>query len=141
MGWDSTDLDWDATLTIGDKPPLYVLQLRTDFDMAALAERYKQRKFSVTPLAQGIKLYSTQLVMKADWVRGSELALVNTAIDVKQRRLIVSSGIEVIQSALAATKDKSAAAKRPSVQPFDERPGRLRSMLLQRDMPFASCGE
>ncbi len=115
-GWDVTDLDWDATLTVGDEPPLYVMQLRADFDLTALAERYKQRKFSATALADGITLYSTKLDVKADWVRGSELALINTAIDVKQRRLIVSSGVEGIESALAATKAKAVAAKGPSVQ-------------------------
>lgn len=115
-GWDATDLAWEATLAAGDAPPLHVLQLRADFDMAALAERYKQRKFSATPLAEGITLYSAKLDSKADWVRGSELALVNTAIDAKRRRLIVSSGAAVIQAALAAKNDATAHANGPSVQ-------------------------
>lgn len=129
-GWDTTDLQWEATFTAGDEPPLYVMQLRADFDMAALAERYKQRKFSAKALADGVTLYSTKLDLKADWLRGSELALVNTAIDARQRRLIVSSVAQVIESAFAASKDKAAAAKSPSLQRVVRLLGRPASSTL-----------
>ena len=107
-GWDTSDLAWEAMLNLDDEAPLYILQFRANFDMSALAERYRAYQFNERVLDNGITVFTSTVNIKAAWISGSELALRNSALDVKQHRLIVTSGDAGIAAAFAALNDKTA---------------------------------
>jgi hypothetical protein len=115
-GWDSTDLAWEATYEQKDSAPLVVLQFRAGFDMTKLAARYEAFKFAKEDLGAGVVLNSTALRADTEWSRKTELALANSALDAKQRRLIVSPDAQRVKDALAGVKTKSGRASEASTR-------------------------
>ncbi len=97
-GWDSTDLLWEATIQ-GEGPPVYVLRLRGDYDMAALLARFEARDFTRTE-QDGAIVYTHPLDLTVPW--RTELAVFNAAVLPDEHILIHASGAEPILSALAA---------------------------------------
>ena len=98
-GWDSFDLDWEATIT-ADGPPLWVLRFRDGFDLAPVAARFDERGFSTTVIDGGT-IRSHPLDLAADWLRATELAIVNTAFLDDGRTLVISSDADQVQDVVA----------------------------------------
>lgn len=98
-GFDSFDLDWEATLSV-DGPPVFVLRFRDGFDVASLMSLFDERGFSTTQ-ADGAVIRSHDMDVTADWLHGSEFAILNTAFLDDGRTLVLSSGLKGVTDVLA----------------------------------------
>jgi len=108
-GWDLADLDWEANISCRELMPTYVLKLREDFDFAPVSERFVERGFVQTQ-SFGAVVYSHKLDPSADWIRTTELSILNTAY-VAEEKLMILSGSRSSIDALLATR----AGKIPSL--------------------------
>jgi hypothetical protein len=95
--WDSTDLVWEVSLERGSAPPAYVLQLRDDFDFGPLLELFEERGYGRSE-RQGVTVFSHDMDLEQEWVRKSEFGILNTAVMVDERRLVLSSALEGVQA-------------------------------------------
>ncbi len=94
-GWDSLDLDWEATVQ-GDGPPLFVLRFRDGADLAPIAARFDERGFSTTAVP-GATIRSHEMVLNEDWLTAGEFAVLNTAFLDDGRTLVLSLDLEQVQ--------------------------------------------
>ncbi|MBW7885235.1 MAG: hypothetical protein H3C34_21915 [Caldilineaceae bacterium] len=99
-GWDTTDLLWEATID-GIGPPIHVLRLRADFNMAALMRRFEERDFSRSEEGDAV-LYSHPLDLRVDW--RTDLAVFNAAVLPAQHILIHASSPEAVLAAVRASQ-------------------------------------
>lgn len=97
-GWDSLDVDWEATISM-DGPPLFVVRLREGTDVDAIAARYDAFGFATEETPWGT-IRSHKLDPTADWIGSGELAVVNTAFLDDGRTLVFSSGADTLRAAL-----------------------------------------
>ncbi len=100
-GWDSTDLVWEASGHMTQYPPFYVLQFPQDFDFAPLIAHLEERGFAPSQY-QAATIYSHDMDPSQDWLRTTELGIVNTAVLEEEKMLIISSGLEGVQTILDA---------------------------------------
>ena len=103
-GWDSTDLVWEITLT-HDAPPAYVLRFRDNFDFAPITRRFDERGFTQSQ-HNGATIYSHEMDLKADWLRQTEFAILNTAVLADDKTLILSPSIDNVKAILDARRDR-----------------------------------
>ncbi len=103
-GWDSTDLVWEITLT-RDAPPAYVLRFRDNFDFALITRRFNERGFTQSQ-HNGATIYSHEMDVKADWLRQTEFAILNTAVLADDKTLILSTTIDNVKAILDARRDR-----------------------------------
>jgi len=97
-GWDTTDLDWEATIQ-GEGPPAFVLRLRDDFDFNGLIARFEERGFTWTE-QDGALVYSHPLDLTVDW--RTELGVFNAAVLPEAKILIHASSPDAITPLVAA---------------------------------------
>jgi hypothetical protein len=127
--WDTTDLVWEVTLET-DGPPTFVLQLRDDFDLAPLLNLFKERGFSQTE-HRGATIYSHELDLTAEWLRTTELAIVNTAVLEEEKRLILSSSIENVKTIVSVHEgDVGSLADYQAAQATVERLGQVAAAVI-----------
>jgi len=96
-GWDTTDLEWEATLTGG--PPVYVLKLREDFPVDDLVALFERRGFARAQQGEAVVL-THRLDLSVDWL--TEPALFNAAIFPADHVLIHASSPDAVAAAVAA---------------------------------------
>ena len=99
-GWDSSDLLWEASITSDRWPPIYLLKFPIAFDFTGIASRFAERGFTQTP-SQGIATYSHPPTPSVDWIRTTELSILNTAILAEQSLLILSSSPVALGSTIS----------------------------------------
>ena len=104
-GWDSTDLVWEITLTRESQPPAYVLRFRDDFDFAAILTHFDERGFTQSQY-NGATIYSHEMDLKADWLRQTEFAILNTAVLAGDKVLALSTSIDSVKAILDARRDR-----------------------------------
>jgi hypothetical protein len=97
-GWDSTDLAWEVS-TLSEESPLYVLKFREDFDFTPVLARFTERGFT-TRTQQGTTIYSHPLDIKAEWLRATEFAILNTAVLPDQRLFVLGRSIDQVTATL-----------------------------------------
>lgn len=105
--FDTMDLEWEATVQVQDAPPARVLRFREGFDLAPVAARFDERDFTSEQL-EGAVLRSHELDLGQDWVRGSELAISNTALLEDGRTLVASSDPEAVRAVVGEGVDQGA---------------------------------
>jgi hypothetical protein len=98
--WDSTDLDWEASFAV-DGPPVAVVRFRDDFDLASVRQRYEERGFTATT-HRDATIFSHEMDLGAEWLRGSDFGVLNTAFLDDGRTLVLSSGIGGVTAAIDA---------------------------------------
>ncbi|MEW6216326.1 MAG: hypothetical protein AB1543_01400 [Candidatus Bipolaricaulota bacterium] len=100
-GWDTGDHLWEANLALDNLSPLWVIHLAEGVDLDALAARFRDRGFSEETLF-GAVVFRHPLDLTADWLRVTELAILNTAILFKERLLVMCSTPAGVAAVLAA---------------------------------------
>ncbi|CAN5528484.1 hypothetical protein BH20CHL6_BH20CHL6_15630 [soil metagenome] len=105
--FDTMDLAWEATIQGPPGFPTWVLRFREGFDLSPVAARFDQRAFSTERL-EGAVLREHELDLSQDWVRGSELAITNTAFLDDGRTLVASSDPEAVRAVVAYALDPGA---------------------------------
>lgn len=99
-GWDFADLDWEANINCRELAPTYVLKLRDNFDFTPVAEHFAERGFVQTE-SFGVVIYSHRLDPSADWIRTTELSILNTAYVAEEKLMILSISQSAVQAVLA----------------------------------------
>jgi len=102
-GWDTSDLAWEANVVSREFPPIYILQLRSDFDFSPVAARFIERGFTQTE-SRGAVVYTHALDVRADWIRTTELSILNTAYIDEEKTMILSSSSEAVDVFLRASE-------------------------------------
>lgn len=100
-GWDTADHVWEANLVLDSFPPVWVIRLAEWVDLEALAGRFRSRGFDEEALF-GAFLFRHSLDMTAAWLRATELAILNTAIILEERLLVMCSASDGVEAVLAA---------------------------------------
>ena len=62
-GWDTADLDWEASIVSRALPPIYVLKLHAGFDFAPVAARFAGRGFVQTMSHGAVPVSYTHLTL------------------------------------------------------------------------------
>jgi hypothetical protein len=107
-GFDTMDFEWEAVVQSGPGGlPVFILRFREGFDLAAVAARFDEREFTSEPIDGGV-LRSHDLDLTEDWVRGSELAIRNTAFLDDGRTLVSSGDADAVRDVVAAAADPGA---------------------------------
>lgn len=112
-GWDSTDLLWEANLTV-DGPPIFALRFGDDFDFAPVFTRLDERGYSVGEVG-GATLYSHEMDMSLDWLGTSEFAILNIAFLEDEKIFILSSAPDSVTAVLDAISEGATLANLPAV--------------------------
>lgn len=87
-GFDSMDLDWEATIQGTGSAPVFLLRFRDGFDLGTVSTRFDARSFTTEPVAGGtIRTHAMEL---ADWLTGAEFAVLNTGFLDDGRTLVLS---------------------------------------------------
>ena len=89
-GWDSTDLDWEAHVVATEISPFYILKFRESFDFSPTLELFAERGYVQTE-SHGALFFSHDLDITADWLRATELSILNVALLLQDRTMILSS--------------------------------------------------
>lgn len=113
-GWDSTDLLWEASLTL-DGPPLYLLRFRDDFDFDPVIERLNERGYTTTEV-EGATLYSHEMNLTLDWLRTTELSILNIAYVPDEKLFVLASSPEVVTNTIHAVTAGTTLAALPPVR-------------------------
>ena len=100
-GWDSLDLDWEATITTGG-PAVHVLRFRDDFDLGPVTARFDERGFSREVIEGRAILRSHELDPSAGWLGTTELAILHTAFLRDGRTLVLSSDDDAVRAYVSA---------------------------------------
>lgn len=87
-GWDSLDVEWEATLNV-DTRMVHVVRLPDHLSMSELADRYAAFGFSRSQRGEAL-IFSADLDPRNEWLPSSDLALVNSAL-FKERHLLLAS--------------------------------------------------
>lgn len=74
-GWDTADLVWEANVVSRELPPIHILRLRNDFDFSPVAAHFIERGFQTE--SHGAVVYTHALDVRADWIRTTELSILN----------------------------------------------------------------
>jgi hypothetical protein len=128
-GWDTSDLNWEAELRL-DGPPVYVLKLRSDFDLDPVRERFVEREFTQEKY-EGIVIYSHLLDLQLDWIRTGGLSIVNTAILEKEQVLVLSSNVEQVQAVLDVySGEEDSLADDKDIQSLTKQLGTVASLAI-----------
>ncbi len=100
-GWDLADHVWEANLALDGLPPLWMVHLAEWVDLDALAARFRDRGFSEEVLFAAA-VFRHPLDLTADWLRATELAILNTALLFEERLLVMGSAPDGVEAVLAA---------------------------------------
>lgn len=100
-GWDTTDLRWEARVIAGRLPPFYLLKLREHISLDAIAVHFVERGF-VQTTSHGATVFHHGLVAGEDWLRTTEISILNVAYLEDEHLLILSAFAGGIDAALAA---------------------------------------
>lgn len=100
-GWDTADHVWEANLVLESFSPLWVIHVADSVDLDALAGRFRDRGFSEETL-WGAVVFRHPLDLTADWLRATELAILNTAILFEERLLVMCPSPGGVEAVLAA---------------------------------------
>ncbi|QAA77185.1 MAG: hypothetical protein BIP78_1419 [Candidatus Bipolaricaulis sibiricus] len=100
-GWDVADHVWEACLVLDALPPLWLVHVGPGVDLDALAARFRDRGFTREDLS-GVAVFHHPLDLTADWLRATELAILNTAILFGERLLVMCSAPGGVEAVLAA---------------------------------------
>ena len=106
-GWDTSDLAWEADVVSHEFPPIYILQFRDDFDFSLVAAHFAERGFSQTE-SRGAIVYAHELDPSLDWIRTTELSILNTAYIKAEKTMILSSSARAVEMFLAASAGEAA---------------------------------
>lgn len=106
-GWDTADLVWEANIVSREWPPIHILQLRSDFDFSPVAARFIERGFTQTE-SHGVVVYTHALNVRADWIRTTELSILNTSYIHEEKMMILSSSPRAIEMFLVARAREAA---------------------------------
>ena len=98
-GWDTADLQWEANIVTDDWPPVYLLQFRDGFDFSPVTARFVDRGFTQTA-SRGVLVYSHPLQAGVDWIRTTELSILNTALLHEEGLLLLSSSPAALEQFL-----------------------------------------
>ena len=109
-GWDSSDLDWEATIASDQWPLVYLLQFSEGFDFAPIASHFIERGFTQTA-SFGIPVYSHALTPDTDWLRTTEFSILNTAILSQEALLILSSSPVALERTLSTWLERNPSAE------------------------------
>jgi len=101
-GWDTADLVWEANVVSREWPQIHILQLRNDFDFSPVAAHFVERGFTQTE-SHGAVVYTHALDVRADWIRTTELSILNTAYIDEEKTMILSSSPRAVEMCLAAS--------------------------------------
>ena len=99
-GWDSSDLDWEATIGSDEWPLVYLLKFSEGFDFAPIASHFIERGFTQTA-SLGVTVFSHELTPDTDWLRTTEFAILNTAILPEEGLLILSGSPVAVERTLS----------------------------------------
>ncbi len=101
--WDFDVLDyvWSATLTV-DGPPITVIKLRDDLDMAPVIAHFDEREYATEEVA-GVTLRTHDLDLSADWLTG-EFAILNVAFLDGDHTLVLSSSGDGVRDYLTTER-------------------------------------
>ncbi|MFN8519007.1 MAG: hypothetical protein U0667_06375 [Chloroflexota bacterium] len=95
-GWDTLDVDWEATYS-GDGPPVSLVRLREGVDVDAIAAHYDDYGFATEQVSDAtLRTHD----FGEDWIRFSDLGVVNTAFFDDGRTLMFSSSLEELRDAV-----------------------------------------
>ncbi|UCF10561.1 MAG: hypothetical protein JSW65_02505 [Candidatus Bipolaricaulota bacterium] len=97
-GWDTTDLAWEAYVITGRLPPFYLLRLRDHVSFDTIATHFVEKGFVQTE-SHGVTVFHHDIVPGEDWLRTTEISILNTAYLPGERLLVLSSfpgGVEVV---------------------------------------------
>jgi hypothetical protein len=104
-GWQSSDLQWEASFTGSKAVPVYVLKFAAGFQFGQLVSLFEQRGFTQTE-SHGVAVYSHPLDLGATWVAKTELAILNTAVVAEDGLLVLSSSAAALDEALSAYRSE-----------------------------------
>ena len=104
-GFDVLDYEWDATFS-REGPPVSVVKLRDDLDMAPVIAHFDERDYATEEVA-GATLRTHALDPSADWLAG-ELEIFNVAILDDGHTMILASNEEAVRDFLEADREQAA---------------------------------
>ncbi len=113
-GWDSTDLLWEANLTL-EGPPVYLLRFRDDFDFAPVLARLDERNYSTTEHG-GTTLYSHEMDLGVNWLRTTELSILNIAVFEEEKLFALASAPDSVTVVLDAIAEGATLARLPAMR-------------------------
>ncbi len=96
-GWDSTDLVWEASTEVSTT--VYVLKFRDDYDFVPMLTLFDQRGYAKSDHL-GKTIYSHALDPAADWLKSTDLAILNAAVIPDDNVLILSLSGEAVSAVL-----------------------------------------
>jgi hypothetical protein len=128
-GWDSTDLLWEASLTLESSPPIYLLRFRDDFDFVPVLQRFEERGFARQEHG-GVPWYSHEMDLRSPWLRTTEFAILNTAFLAQEKLFVLSSTPDSLLSLLDALAKGAILSNLPSVRSLSAALGAVGSAIL-----------
>lgn len=130
-GWDSTDLVWEADLSL-DGPPTWVLRFRDDFDFVPVLARLDERGYTKTTYG-GVTLYSHVLDLKVDWVRSTEFGVLNIAFLEDEKSFVLASTPEAVTNVLDTIAQGATMANQPAMRSVAAALGEVGAAILAPD--------
>lgn len=103
--WNFADVDWETNLeSSANEPPVEVIKLRDNFDMAPAVARFQEHGFTESDYA-GAKLYTHDLTIKEEWERtGWGIRMHNVAVLADKKMLVLSSGADSVKAVVDAVQ-------------------------------------
>jgi len=98
-GWDPTDLVWEARITVRNTAPAFVLKLADPALLSSVEERFIARGFDCIQTRSHV-LLSHPFDPTVDWLKSTELAILNTAL-LQGGYIIASSSLPTVLGLLA----------------------------------------
>ena len=130
-GWDSLDLEWEATIQIEDRAPVYVLRFQTDEPLDRLRGILEEREFD-SGFYAGVPAYAHLLDPSADWIRTTELAILNIAMFESDRTLLLSPNGKSMSTLLDAVTSGATVAENSDTWAAVERLGEVITAIVMQ---------
>lgn len=115
-GWDTADLDWEASVQISFGPA-NVLKFRDDFDFATVLNHFEERGFT-SSIYHGITIYTHKVDLQQAWQRQiGSFSILNSAVLTDEHLLVMSIFPDEVHNMIDVYQNRSTSlADIPSVQ-------------------------
>jgi hypothetical protein len=132
-GWDTTDLDWEASMQISFGPA-YVLKFRDDFDFTPVLNHFEERDFTPS-IYQGVTIYTHKVNVKLEWQRQSgSFAILNTAVLMDEHLLVMSISSDDVHNMVDVYQKRSTSlADIPAVKSTTSSLGEVGAAFISAD--------
>lgn len=119
-GWDTTDLEWEATTAPAGSLPVHVLKVRDDLDLDTVQDKLAAAAESEED-ADGATVYSIPVM--EEWMGKADLAMANTAVLPDEHLIVLSGDADEVADVLGRVggepSDPAAAAATSALGPVN----------------------